>query len=267
MNKTNSKQQYNVGIVLSGGAARGYAHLGLLKALNEFGIYPEIVSGTSAGAIAGALYADGHTPEEIFDILATNSRLDFLRPAVPKDGLLRMAGMIRVLKEAFRAQKFEDLEIPLVVAATDLNNARIEYFSSGELLRPVIASASIPVIFKPTVINNIYYVDGGVMDNLPLSPIEDKCRLIIGSYVNSLGVGNNFTTLMGIAERSFHLSVTKDLATKQKKFDLFINPPELSGYNAFDQAKAKNIFKIGYQAAAAVLEEFVKQHPEAVKGK
>jgi NTE family protein len=266
MNTIFGNRQFNVGVVLSGGAARGYAHLGLLKALNEFGVYPDIISGTSAGAIAGALYADGHTPEDIFDILATNSRLDFLRLAVPKDGLLRMSGMIRVLREAFRAQKFEDLEIPLVVAATDLNNARIEYFSSGELLRPVIASASIPVIFKPTVINNIYYVDGGVMDNLPISPIEDKCRLIIGSYVNSLGFGNNFNTLMGIAERSFHLSVTKDLANKQKKFDLFINPPELSEYNAFDQPKAREIFEIGYNTAGAALKEFVKQHPAAAKG-
>ena len=175
------------GLVLSGGGARGYAHLGVLKALNEEGIIPDIISGTSAGAIAGALYADGYTPDEIFKILAKNSRLNFLKLTVPKDGLLKMTGMIRVLKDALRANTFEELKIPLVVCATNLNQAKVEYFESGELIRAIIASASIPVVFRPVEIGGVCYVDGGVMDNMPVAPIEKRCRVLIGSYVNSIG--------------------------------------------------------------------------------
>ena len=81
-------KQYNIGLVLSGGGARGFAHLGVIQALNERGIYPDVISGTSAGAIIGVLYADGHTPEEIFKLMDGSSRLDFMRPALPREGLL-----------------------------------------------------------------------------------------------------------------------------------------------------------------------------------
>ncbi len=248
------------GLVLSGGAARGYAHLGVLKALNEEGIYPDIISGTSAGAIAGALYADGYSPDEILAILGKNSRLDFLKLTMPRDGLLKMTGMIRLLKEVLRATRFEELKLPLVVSATNLNQARVEYFESGELLRAVIASASIPVVFRPVEINGNQYVDGGVMDNLPVAPIEKRCRMLIGSYVNALGERNNFSSLTAIAERAFHLSVTKDLAAKQRKLSLFINPIELSRYNAFDQPKAEEIFRIGYRATKEKIAAYRRNH-------
>jgi NTE family protein len=257
----NSKSEKKAtGLVLSGGAARGYAHLGVMKALNEEDIYPDIIAGASAGAIAGALYADGHSPDEILEILGKNNRLDFLKITVPKNGLLKMDGMIKVLQKALRAKTFEELKIPLVVSVTNLNHAKVDYFDSGELLWAVIASASIPVIFKPVEIDNNYYVDGGVMDNLPLEPIEDKCSMLIGSYVNEMGERDTFNSLLGIAERSFHLSVIKDLAAKQKKFDIYINPKELSKYNAFDQAKAEEIFKIGYKAAKEKISEYRKKH-------
>jgi NTE family protein len=260
MAKNRKSENKATGLVLSGGAARGYAHLGVMKALNEEGIYPDIISGASAGAIAGALYADGYTPVEILEILGKNSRLDFLKLTVPKDGLLKMEGMIKVLKKALRAKTFEDLKTPLVVSVTNLNLAKVEYFESGELLRAVIASASIPVVFKPVEMDNTFYVDGGVMDNLPLAPIEKRCRVLIGSYVNEMGERKNFNSLLGIAERAFHLSVTKDMAAKQKKFNLFINPKELSNYNAFDQASSEEIFKIGYKVAKEKISEYRKNH-------
>ena len=95
-----------------------------------------------------------------------------MRPALPRDGLLQISGIIKILESHLRAKTFEELKIPLFVSATDLNNGKIVYFSKGEILDPVIASASIPVFFKPVIINNIYYVDGGVLDNLPLYPLK-----------------------------------------------------------------------------------------------
>lgn len=260
MTDEKSKTGYDVGLVLSGGGARGYAHLGVLKALNELGIFPDIISGTSAGAIAGAMYADGYTPMQILKILGKNSRLDFLKLTVPRDGLLKMSGMTKLLGDSLRAKTFEELKIPLVVTATNLNLGKIEYFSSGELLTPVIASASIPVIFTPVEMNGCKYVDGGVMDNMPVGPVEKKCRILIGSYVNELGESDNFSSLIGIAERSFHLSIVKDLSAKRKRLDIFINPPGLSEFNAFDQAKAAEIFRSGYRAARTAVEEYRRKH-------
>jgi NTE family protein len=225
-----------------------------------------MISGTSAGAIAGALYADGYTPDEILDILGKNSRLDFLTLTVPKVGLLKMSGMIRILKKNLRATTFEELKIPLIVTATNLHSAKVEYFSSGELLRCIIASASIPVIFRPVVMNNISYVDGGVIDNLPVGPLERKCSFLIGSYVNSIEERDGFNSLAAIAERAFHLSVTKDLQQKRRKFDIYINPPELIKYNAFDQDKSHELFELGYRSCKEKITEYRNKPAKKSRG-
>ncbi len=212
-----SDKQYNIGLVLSGGGARGFAHLGVIEALNEVGIRPDVISGTSAGAIIGVLYADGHTPTEILKMMNGGSRLDFMRPALPREGLLQISGIMKILKSCLNSKKFKDLKIPLFVAATDMNNGKAVYFSEGDLLDPVIASASIPVLFQPVKIDDISYVDGGVLDNLPVRPIENKCRILIGSFVNPIGYMEKVSGLINIAERTFMLSMSKEIYRKNKK--------------------------------------------------
>lgn len=250
-----SVKEYKIGLVLSGGGARGFAHLGVLQALNEVGIFPDIISGTSAGAIVGAFYADGYKPAEILNILNKNNRLHYVSLTMPKDGLLKISGLVRVLKEKLRAKTFEELKIPLFVTATDLNIGKAVYFSEGELIIPVIASASIPVLFKPVIINKTYYVDGGVLDNLPIAPIEKKCSFLIGSFVNPTGYEDNFTNLINIAERTFLLSLSREVFAKSKKFDLFIAPQELRNYKILDPEKAKEVFMVGYKATVEKLKE------------
>ena len=102
-----TEKKYKVGLVLSGGGARGFAHLGVIQALHEAGIYPDVVSGTSAGALAGVLYADGFSPEEILKLMNTGSRLDFMRPAMPREGLLQINGIIKILFKDFIFCKFQ----------------------------------------------------------------------------------------------------------------------------------------------------------------
>ena len=250
-----SVMKYNIGLVLSGGGARGFAHLGVLQALNEAGIFPDVISGTSAGAIAGALYADGYPPAEIMRIMNSNSRLHYVRLTMPRDGLLQISGVIRLLKDNLRAKTFEELKIPLFVTATDLNNGKAVYFSKGELLNRIIASASIPVLFKPVVMNNIYFVDGGVLDNLPIHPIEKNCRFIIGSFVNPTGYEENFNNLIHVAERTFMLNVSKEVIEKSKKFDLYIAPPELRNYKVLDPEKSEEVYRVGYEATKDKLKE------------
>jgi len=248
-------KKYRTGMVLSGGGARGFAHLGVLKALNDAGIIPDVISGTSAGALVGVLYADGYTPDDILRIMNTTNRLHYIRPTVPREGLLQISGIEKILKENLRAEKFEDLKIPLFVTATDLNNGKAVYFSSGKLLKPVIASASIPVLFNPVIIDEIHYVDGGVMDNLPIKPIEEDCDLIIGSFVNPAGYEKTVTSLVQIAERIFMLNMSREVVEKKNKFDVFIAPPELRNYKILDPEKAIEVFEIGYNATKIKLDD------------
>lgn len=248
-----SDKQYNIGLVLSGGGARGFAHLGVIQALNDAGIFPDVISGTSAGALVGVLYADGHSPQEILTMMNVGSRLDFMRPAMPREGLLQINGVLKILKSSLIAKTFEELKIPLYVTATDLNNGRAVYFSQGDLFCPVIASASIPVLFQPVKIDDISYVDGGVLDNLPVRPIENKCRILIGSFVNPIGYMEKISGLITIAERTFMLSMSKEILEKAKKFNLFVAPPELRNYKILDPEKASELFEIGYNATAEKL--------------
>jgi NTE family protein len=250
-----TKKIYNFGLVLSGGGARGFAHLGVIQALTEVGIAPDIVSGTSAGALAGVLYCDGYPPKEILKIMNTHSRLNYMRPTLPRDGLLQISGIVKILENNLKAKTFEELKTPLFIAATDINNGKAVYFSKGSLLDPVIASASIPVLFKPVTINNICYVDGGVLDNFPVKPIEKLCNSLIGSYVNPVGYEEKITNLIQIAERAFMLSMSKEVAEKWRKFDLFIAPLELKNYGILDPEKAEDVFKIGYKATKEKLKD------------
>lgn len=249
------KKKYNFGIVLSGGGARGFAHLGVLQALNEAGFFPDVISGTSAGALAGVMYADGYKPKEILKIMDSGSRLSYMRPTVPREGLLQISGILRILQDNLRAKRFEDLKIPLFVTATNLNSGKIEYFSKGELIDPVIASASIPVLFKPVIMNNQHYVDGGVLDNLPIKPIEKKCRFIAGSFVNPTGYEESINSLIKIAERAFMLSMSKEVVEKSKKFDLFIAPIDLRNFGILDPEKSRDVFNIGYKATKEKLKD------------
>ena len=254
--------KYKTGIVLSGGGARGFSHLGVLQALNEAGIFPDIISSVSSGAIAGVFYADGYKPQQILKILNGNNRLDYLGFVLPKEGLMEMTGLTKILTKYLCARKFEDLKLPMYVAATDLNNGQIKYFSEGELINRIVASSSIPVLFKPVTIDDIDYLDGGIMDNLPVQPLSKNCKYLIGSHVNPIGNVGKLTNLISIAERTFYLSVASDVIDKAKQFNLFIDPYALKDFGILDPGKGNEIYEIGYKETKKKLRQFLKKNKE-----
>jgi len=251
---------YQTGLVLSGGGARGFAHLGVLQALNEQGIYPDIISGVSAGALVGALYADGYSPGEILSFFTDKRLSRFLEITMPSQGLLKITGLAKVLKERLRAENFEDLKIPLIVGVTNLNKGKMEYVSSGSLRDYVLASATIPGLVKPLVLNGDTYVDGGVLDNFPLKPIWKSCKKVIGVHLNPTVIKGDFPNLISIFEHSFHLAVSKNVRLKAKKCDLFIEPQNLSEYHITDVKKGKEIYSIGYEYTRQILSESIPLH-------
>jgi len=249
---TNKKK---IAFVLSGGGSRGIAHLGVIKALNKNGIYPDFISAVSSGAVFGSLYADGHSPNEILDMFA-GSKSKYWDLAFPNKSLLRMSKLVRILRNNLNSTSFDTLKIPMFISATDLINAKTVYFSEGRLLRIIIASASVPVLFSPVVIDGTTFVDGGVLNNLPINPVRKLADKIIGVHVNPLSQEKEFNNMASIAERSFHLSIGKNVKFKAMQCDLFFEPPKLNKYKILETSSSRlhEIFEIGYEYAMKKLE-------------
>ncbi|MFN3555034.1 MAG: patatin-like phospholipase family protein [Bacteroidales bacterium] len=253
--KDHKTTRYPLGIVLSGGGTRGFAHLGVLKALEENNIKPEIISGVSAGSIVGALYADGYKPEEILKELTSHKLLNYLDFSIPKTGLVKMSGFEKTLKKMLRAKNFEDLKIPLKVFAVNMNTAEYTCFEKGPVAIAVKASSSIPVIFPPVEIDGEEFTDGGVINNFPVEALQDICDKIIGVSVNPLGERKNLDSLKKIAERTFQLTIRSHTLERKDKCDLFIEPEGLDDYGLLDLSSAHEIFDLGYESALKSLEK------------
>lgn len=248
-------EKYDTGVVLSGGGTRGFAHLGVLKAMEESGIKADIISAVSAGSVVGALYADGKSPEEILEALTSKKLFSYLEITIPKMGLVKMSGFEKTLKSLLKAEKFEDLNIPLNVFAVNMNTAEYTCFNSGPLAIAVKASSSIPIIFPPVEINNELFTDGGLINNFPVEALEGKCKRIIGVSVNPLGIKKNLDNLKIIAERTFQVNIRSHTLDRKDKCDLFIEPEGLDHYGLLDLSGAKDIFKLGYNTAKKLIKE------------
>ena len=236
-----------LGLVLSGGGARGFAHIGILKALDEMGVHFSVVSGTSSGAIVGSLYAYGYSPDEIFFMIKSLSIFKSVRPAWTWAGLLRMDGLQRLLLSHMPENSFEKLKLPLTIAATEIRKGRIEYFSSGELIPAILSSCSIPAVFNPMTFNGGLYVDGGLFDNLPVRPIRDKCDRIVGLHCNHITPEFDPNSLRTVIERSLLMAINANTQNSKGMCDVFIEPPNLSKFGSFDFSKAQEIFNLGYK--------------------
>ena len=171
-----------VNLVLSGGGVKGVAHIALIEFLESNGINIQAISGSSAGALIGALYASGMKPKEMLSFFKSTPlfRYTWLNPI--KAGIFDSDRYEQILKR-FIKERFEDLRIPLTIAATNLEKGQCSYFQRGGLLRPLLASCAVPAIFTPVNIEGELYSDGGVMDNFPIFPFVNSPISIIGSYV------------------------------------------------------------------------------------
>lgn len=235
------------GLALSGGGARGVAHVGVIKALEEFGIEVSIISGTSAGSIVGSLYAYGYKPDEIFDIIKEVSVFRSVRPAWAWAGLLTMDGLKELLINAMPENDFKALKIPMHIAATEIKLGEVHYFTKGELIPAVVSSCSIPAVFNPYSHNGGLYVDGGLFDNLPSKVLRDSCEFVIGSHCNPISNDFDAKSLRVVIERSLLMAINANTTQSKALCDIVIEPKKLGKFSSFEIARAKEIFDIGYE--------------------
>ena len=235
-----------VSIALSGGGARGISHLGVLKALDENGITPNTISGTSAGAIISGFYSAGFTPDQILAIIIKTKMLSIFKPAFSWQGLLSMDSLHKILKDNL-PNTFESLKSPMIVAATAIEKGETHYFKEGDLHTAILASCCLPVLFSPVVIKEVKYIDGGILNNLPVEPLVDTSTSIIAVGCNPISNTHAISTFKDVMERSSLLAISKNTEKSKGLATVFIEPPLLANFSGFDLSKAQEIFETGYK--------------------
>lgn len=262
-----AKKPYALGLVLSGGGVRGVAHVGVLRALMEHDVFPDCIAGVSAGAIVGALYAAGHSEREMIGFFQTINPVNLAHFAFAKPGFLDTQKLIPLFDQYFPDNSFEELKRKLLVVATDILSGQPVTFASGELIRPVLASSSVPIVYSPTEINGRWFCDGGIADNFPAHLLTGCCDRILGVHVGPLRSVEiaELGTSMSVLERALDIGMFLQARAKFSLCDLVIQPPGLDGFGMFDKKRVKDIEATGYAAAMARMPEILAMVGEGRK--
>lgn len=259
--------KHKVGIALSGGGALGYAHLGVLQALEDYGIEPTIVSGTSMGAIVGVLYAAGLSPDEILVHIKTH-KMNHNRKIMSLDiksgelGLHSKKYIASFLQKVLPTDSFDSLPKPFYCATTNLMTTKGEIIHSGDRLQKyTLASMSIPVLFQSVVIDSMVYIDGGLTNNLPACAIRNECDILIGVDVNPY---TEIKQIKNIKEAVMRTMSTLVMHTSQEGracCDYIIDVYASKNYSILDFSKYQEIYKIGYETGL----HFLLNNPELLR--
>jgi len=256
----------NIGVVLGGGGALGFAHIGALKALEEAGIKSEYVSGASMGAIIGVLYAYGYSPDEIMRLIEEHkaykiSKIMNFRIFNSK-GVSNHKKLSCILNKILPTDSFDSLRCFFALSMTDIVNLQPEYaWSGGNLHSKIIASAAIPAIYEPVRMNNTVYVDGGVTNNLPIEPLLGKCTTIIMIDVHYPDMENTKFSKKDLLIRTGSASIKSTNAPRVKQANYYVNFRELQNYGVFDFKFYKTIINIGYRG----MKEYLHNNPGLLK--
>ena len=252
----------HIGMALSGGGTRGVAHLGVYKALIEAGIQPTHFSGTSAGAIAGALIATGLDIDELFRTVVDGSSLfKVYKFGFPLNGLSSLEYLRTMLTRCGVPTEFDALEYHLDVGVSNMNTGLFETHDKGPLHEYIMASCAIPLMFKPVEINGEVYIDGGVFENMPAEPLRNHCDLVIGVNImpNVPQQLRGNSNIFSILNRSFELIVFNTTSLGFASCDILIDPPELGQYHFLSFSQLEKMYEVGYEAGKRHLPE-IKAH-------
>jgi len=250
-------QSKSIGLVLSGGGVRGMAHIGLIQAMNEFGISANIVSGSSVGALVGALYANGNTVADMLAFFKETPLFKYNFLTLVKSGFIDTDRYVDIFRGYFPKNSFDALERELHVVATNLQKAQQRFFSEGELIRPLLASAALPPLFSPLELDGELYADGGIMNNFPLEPVQKEADFIIGSNVSIVGhlQKTDLKNSLQLTSRVTGLMIYAINKQKLAACDLMSAPEALENIGVLDRKGIEKAYKIGYENASKMLEK------------
>ena len=244
------KRPPKIGLALGGGAARGFAHIGVIQVLEEAGIRPTFVAGTSAGSLVAALYASGKTGSQLQQIAETMDEGTFADWTLPifNRGILRGDALARFVRTQVGGRLIEEMPLPLGILATDLNSGRGVLFQRGDTATAVRASSAIPAIFQPVRISGHEYVDGGLVSPVPVRYARQMgAELVIAVDISSAPESNPAGDALEILMQTFTIMGTSIISLELPQADIVVRPA-LSGVGSADFAPRRRAIRAGRAA-------------------
>ncbi|RTY65521.1 patatin [Flavobacterium sp. GSP27] len=244
----------SIGLVLSGGGSKGIAHAGVIKFLEEKNIRPSQIAGTSAGAIVGAMYAWGKTPEEILEFFKSIYLFHWKHLTFKKAGLIDSESFKSYFHTIFGEAVLGDLKIPIQITATDMVRGKLKIFApETKITDAVLASSAFPGILSPYEIKGSIYSDGGILNHFPTDILQGQCDTLIGVYVSPIQKidAKDLNTIKAVTTRAFDILSANSNMHKFNICDWIIEPKDLCLYSTFETNRIKMdaVFNIGYEAA------------------
>ena len=256
------KKKPRIGLALGAGASRGLAHIGVLQVLEEHGIFPDLIAGSSIGAIVGALYASGISPQMMEGIAENLDMRMYYDVAIPKLGFVKGERIEELIRLLTKGKTFDELKIPLKVTAVDLKSNQSVILDKGEVYKAVRASISIPGIFVPVFDGDKVLVDGGLLERLPTRVVRDMgADIIIGVDVGYRGQHGDPSNILGIILQSFEVIELALVDSIINDEDIYIYP-ELGDINPMNFDAVKRCVEEGRRATLEVIDEIKKKIEE-----
>lgn len=240
-----------IALAMSGGGARGFMHLGVLRAMEEQGRTPSHLSACSMGAVIAVLYGAGHSAAKIESIFQNISVISSIGLSGIR-GLLSLRPFVRKLSP-YLPSRLEDLEIPVIVNVTDLLHGKPVYFSEGELIPILMASCSVPFFFPPISINGGLMADGGILDNLPINSLPKSGYERWASACNATDRLDKLKGLPAIMERTLRMAINQNTLLHRKSCEVVIDPVEMGRFRMTHFKRRKEMAAIGYQSALGAI--------------
>ncbi|NML14546.1 patatin-like phospholipase family protein [Azohydromonas caseinilytica] len=242
-----------IGLALGGGAARGFAHIGVIQVLEEAGIKPSLVVGTSAGSLVAALYASGLNGAQLGQLAVAMDESAITDWAFPGRGLLRGEALARYVREQTGAKPIEKMKLPLGIVATDLDSGAPILFQRGDTATAVRASSAVPAVFQPVRIGSREYVDGGLVSPVPVRFARQMgAELVVAVDITSPPEGQPTGDAMRMLLQTFSIMGRSINHFELREADLVLRP-RLDGVSSADFTARKRAIQAGREAAQALL--------------
>lgn len=244
-----------IGIALGSGSARGFAHIGVLKALEENNISADIVTGSSAGALVGGLYCCGIKPDMIKNLAIQIDKRLWMDFTVSRRGILKGDRIEDILKLLTGKKNIENLDKEMGIVATDLQKSEKVIFNEGPIYKAIRSSISIPGVFEPVNYNDQVLVDGGVVDRVPIAVAKDMgADIVMAVDVGFSEYGNRVFHLLDIVQQSIDVMAKKILEKDKIYADILMEPP-LSHIESSQFERVDECAEIGYNTALEHMDE------------
>jgi NTE family protein len=242
-----------IGLALGGGAARGFAHIGVIQVLEENGIRADLVAGTSAGSLVAALYASGRSGLEMASLAMTMDEGAITDWSFPARGLIRGEALARYVREQTGGKTIEQMRLPLGIVATDLDSGNAILFQRGDTGAAVRASSAVPAVFQPVKIGAREYVDGGLVSPVPVRFARQMgAELVIAVDISSPPDGNATGDLMTMLLQTFAIMGRSINQFELRDADIVLRP-SLAGVSSADFTARRRAIQAGRDAALVML--------------